>query len=84
MMIFQLTGAEKEAMAAVADYSDGSKHDWRKFAHTIAALVTRLLAENEKLNAEAVAEGNKHGAAVDVGRRLIAEKAALSSPKEAK
>lgn len=32
----------REALAAVDDLSDGSRHDWRKFAHRLAADVKQL------------------------------------------
>ncbi len=31
-----------EALAAVDDLSDGSRHDWRKFAHDLAAELRRV------------------------------------------
>lgn len=41
-----------EALAAVDDLSDGSKHDWRKFAHVLAKAVHDQLSLIQELSAK--------------------------------
>lgn len=43
-----LTEQEREALAAVDDLTDGSRHDWRKFAHTLAGALRRLTSPDKE------------------------------------
>ncbi len=48
-MTYQLSQKEQDALDAVNDLSDGSRHDWRKFAHALGRALTAAMAENERL-----------------------------------
>ena len=41
-----------EAFAAIDDLSDGSRHDWRRFAHILSRYARRQHAQNVELTAE--------------------------------